>query len=304
MKLSHAAARVEGDAAQRLLGHWSTLLTAMADGLERGLSAVPMLTEAEQQTLLVMWNDTAADYPRGATLHGLFEAQVERTPEAVALVFEDEQLTYRDLDERANRLAHHLRALGVGPGGAGGAVPRALAASMVVGILGGAQGGRRLPAARPEYPAERLAFMLADAGAPVLLTQRALLGAAARAGRSRDVCLDRGRAPGAASATSTVSAPEAVVGPRDLAYVIYTSGSTGRPKGVMRAAPQPACGRCADAAALRARRPGVRGSRRRLRRHSTQRRSGRSSGRCSPAARLVGGSRPGLGPAMFEQFGA
>ena len=133
----------------------------------------------ERHTILAEWNATARAVP-GATLPELFAAQAARTPDAVAVVFEDERLSYGELDARANRLAHHLRALGVGPEVVVGlCLERSLA--MLVGLLGILKAGGAYLPLDPDYPPERLAFMLADAGAPVLLTRAALRDASAGA---------------------------------------------------------------------------------------------------------------------------
>ena len=131
---------------ERMVGHFRTLLEAAAANPGQQLSDLPLLTNAERQQLLVEWNRTEAPYPKDQCLHELFEAQVERTPDAVAVVFEDKQLTYRELNERADQLAHHLRRLGVGPDSAGGALSRTVARDGR-GDAGRPQGRRRLCAA-------------------------------------------------------------------------------------------------------------------------------------------------------------
>src|SRR5262249_15311200 len=159
------------------------------------------------------WNSTECAAPEAQTVHGLFEVQAERTPEAVALGFEGERLTYRELNARANRLAHHLRGLGVGPEVlVGVCVERSL--DLVVALLGVLKAGGGHAPLDPAYPRERQEFMLADAVAAVVLTQESL---AADAG---------------AVARQSSDNPPPAAGADHLAYVIYTSGSTGRPKGV------------------------------------------------------------------------
>ena len=136
---------------ERMLGHLQTLLRGIVEDPDQRLSELPLLSEAERHQLLFEWNDTATEYPRDRCVHELFEEQVERTPDAVAVVFEDQQLTYRELNRRANQLAHHLRALGVGPEVLVGiCVERSL--EMVVGLLGHPQGGWRLRSAGPFVP--------------------------------------------------------------------------------------------------------------------------------------------------------
>ena len=146
---------------ERWMGHFQTLLEGIVSDPEQPISDLPLLTERERQKLLVEWNDTQTDYPRGQCIHQLIEAQVERTPDAVAVVFEDEQLTYRELDRRANQLAHHLRGLGVGPEVLVGiCVERSL--EIVVGLLGILKAGGAYVPLDPEYPKDRIAFMLED----------------------------------------------------------------------------------------------------------------------------------------------
>src|SRR6185369_12263307 len=186
-----------------------------------------LLSDEERQQLLVEWNETSVEYPAEQCIHELFEQQVERTPEAVALVFEAEQVSYRELNERANQLAHYLQQLGVGPEGRVGiCVERSVA--MVVGLLGILKAGGAYVPLDAQYPEERLRFMLADAQVGVLLTQEQLLGRLPEP-EAQVVCLDRDwSAIGQQSEKNSESAATA----DNLAYIIYTSGSTGRPKGV------------------------------------------------------------------------
>ncbi|MCP4660219.1 MAG: amino acid adenylation domain-containing protein, partial [bacterium] len=214
----------------RMRRHYENLLHGLAaEPSPRRLEEVSMLAAAERWQLVAEWNDTARAYPRNATLHELFEAQVERTPEAVAVVF-DRHLSYRELNRRANRLAHHLRALGLGPEELTAIyLERSLAT--VVAILAVLKAGGAYLPLDLSYPPERLAFMLEDAGVPVLVTceePAATLPAELAERGVQLVRLDRD-APAIARRSDRNSAPAA--GARHLAYVIYTSGSTGRPKG-------------------------------------------------------------------------
>ena len=212
----------------RMVGHFQTLLEGIAADPDQRLSALPILTEAERQQLLMEWNDTQADYPRGQCIHELFEAQVEHTPDAVAVVFEGKQLSYRELNRRANLLAHHLQKLGVGPEGRVGImVERSL--EMVVGLLGILKAGGAYVPLDPAYPHERLSFMLEDAQAPVLLTQEQL----ARNLPPHEATVVRLDADWEMIARGSAGNPVSGVEAENLAYVIYTSGSTGKPKGVM-----------------------------------------------------------------------
>ncbi len=201
------------------------LLTAVAEP-DRAIGSLSILSSVERATILWGWNDTGRTIP-SATLPELFAAQVAKTPDAIAVVHEDESLSYGELDRRANQLAHHLRALGVGPEVVVGlCVERSPA--MLVGLLGILKAGGAYLPLDPGYPAERLAFMLADAGAPVLVTQSALVDRLPAHG-ARIVRLD---ADAAAIAAQPTSAPAPALDPHNTAYVIYTSGSTGEPKGV------------------------------------------------------------------------
>ncbi|HVB29717.1 MAG TPA: amino acid adenylation domain-containing protein [Terriglobia bacterium] len=218
----------EADTIARMLGHFQTLLEAIVANPEQRLSDFPLLTEAERQQLLVEWNGTKTDCPRDLCIHQLFEAQVERTPDAIAVVFEAEQLAYGELNRRANQLAHHLRALGVGPEVLV-AICLERSLEMVIGILGILKAGGAFVPLDPAYPKERLAFMLKDAQVPVLLTQERLVAGLAEHD-AKVICLDSGweaiaRESGENLSSSTL--------PENLAYIIYTSGSTGRPKGVL-----------------------------------------------------------------------
>ena len=211
----------------RMMGHLQTLLEGIVANSDRRLSDLPLLTEDERHQLFVEWNDTATEYPQDQCIHQLFEAQVERTPGAVAVVYGDEHLTYRELHERANQLAHHLQELGIGPEVLVSiCVERSL--EMVAGILGVLKAGGAYVPLDPSYPKERLAFMLADTQSPVLLTQEQFLRDLPEH-KAHVVCLDKDW--GAIARKSTEN-PVSGTSTSNLAYVIYTSGSTGRPKGI------------------------------------------------------------------------
>jgi amino acid adenylation domain-containing protein len=185
-----------------------------------------MLSEAERQQLLVQWNDTRRAYEAGGCLHELFEAQAERRPAVAAVVYEDQQLSYGELNERANQLAHYLRRLGVGPEVLVGLLlERSL--ELVVGVMGILKAGGAYVPLNPSYPAARIGVMLDSA--PVLLTQERLVKTLPPHA-AQVVCLDSDWAAiGAESSTN----PEPQTTSRNIAYVIYTSGSTGQPKGVI-----------------------------------------------------------------------
>jgi len=218
----------EGSTIERMAGHYQRLLEGIVANPERRISELPLMTEVERHQLLVEWNATQVDYPRDTCLHELFEEQVERTPEALALVFENEHLTYRELNCRANQLAHYLQGLGVGPDILVGLfMERSL--EMVIAIYGIIKAGGAYVPLDPEYPLERVAFMARDAQVPVLLTHEHL-AANLPEHKAKVVCLDSDWLTIAKeNSQNFVSGAK----PENLAYVIYTSGSTGTPKGVM-----------------------------------------------------------------------
>src|SRR5215471_913127 len=192
------------------------------------LSALPLLTEAERHRLLVEWNDTRAPYPRDACVHHLFERQVERTPDAVAIIDGKRQLTYSELNGQSNALARRLRELGVGAEVLVG-ICLERSADMVVGLLAILKAGGAYVPLDPAYPAERLAFMIADTRMPVVLTREQYL---ARLGSidGHVVCMDGLTADQAAGSHENSDGGTTA---ENLAYVLYTSGSTGKPKGVL-----------------------------------------------------------------------
>jgi amino acid adenylation domain-containing protein len=209
----------------RMARHYSILLEAIAAGPEHRISELPMLSSEERHRLLVEWNDTAADYPRDRCIHQLFEDQAARSPDAVAVAFEDEELTYSQLDARANRLAHALIEQGVGPDViAGICLERSL--DMIVGLLGILKAGGAYLPLDPDYPQVRLAFMIEDAAPKLVLTHEALR--TRLPATTRTLCLDTDRP---AIERHGTASPSLRANPQNLAYVIYTSGSTGKPKG-------------------------------------------------------------------------
>ncbi len=211
----------EAATAARIAGGFVTLLEAGLADPRRLVSELPLLTAAQRRQILTEWNDTRVPLPEDASLHGLFEVQAARTPDAVAVLFGEEEVTYRDLDARASRLAHRLRGLGAGPEvGVGLCAERSL--EMVAGLLGILKSGAFYVPLDPSYPRERLAWMLEDSGAPLVLTQSHLLETLPEVG-ARAVILEPG---------SGENEPGLPVPPDSLAYTIFTSGSTGRPKGV------------------------------------------------------------------------
>ncbi len=212
----------------RMAEHFLTLLEAIATNPEQRISELPLLTQTERQQLLFEWNNTTTEYPHDKCIHQLFEEQVERSPDAVAVVFEEEQLTYRELNTRANQLAHYLRSLGVGTEVLVGiCVERSI--EMIVGLLGVLKAGGAYVPLDIKYPQERLAFMLSDAQVPVLLTHSRLLTQLTKHS-AQVICLDTDwDAIGKQSSENL----QTIVLPKYKAYVLYTSGSTGRPKAVI-----------------------------------------------------------------------
>ena len=228
ISLEYSTDLFDAEQMERLLGHYQTLLSGMVDDPNQPVSRLPLLTQPECDQLLVRWNDTACEYPRTRCVHELFELQAERTPEAPALVFGGEDLTFAQLNHRSNQLARYLQKLGVGPDVLVGlCVERSV--EMVVGLLGILKAGGAYVPLDPSYPAERLAFMLADARPAVLLTVQRLRQQEDSASLET-VCLDadweRIASEGTGNPINSATAD-------NLAYVIYTSGSTGRPKGAM-----------------------------------------------------------------------
>ncbi|MBA4376475.1 MAG: non-ribosomal peptide synthetase, partial [Anaerolinea sp.] len=212
----------------RMMGHYQTLLESIVTDPDQRISDLSILAEAERHQILVEWNDTRTDYPKDKCIHELFEEQVERTPDAIAVVFEDQQMTYRELNQRANQLAHYLQSLGVGPEVLVGiCVERSI--EMVVGVLGILKAGGAYVPMDPTYPKERIEFMVMDTHSSVLLTQSWLLEKLPKAD-SRLVLLDTEWEIVDKYAQEN---PEPKAISENVAYVIYTSGSTGKSKGVM-----------------------------------------------------------------------
>ena len=214
---------------RRMLGHYERLLTSVAANPDQCLSDVPLLTDAEREQMLVEWNHTGADFPRGQCVHDLFTAQVAATPNAVAVVFGEQSLTYQELDWRANQLAHHLKFLGAGPDRLV-AVSMDRSLEMVIALLGALKAGAAYVPLDPAFPADRLRFMLDDCKAALLLTrseEKERLGELPQ--NIRAICLDTDWRLISEEGDEALNVS---VTPETLAYVIYTSGSTGRPKGV------------------------------------------------------------------------
>ena len=212
----------------RLGDHYGTLLQSIVEDPAQPIASLGLMTEAERHQLLVEWNATDAKYPKAAGLHQLFELQAERTPGAVAVVFDNTRWSYRELNQRANQLAHYLRLLGTKPEELVG-VCLDRSAEMIVALLGILKAGAAYVPLDSNYPQERLSFMLKDSRARLLITHRPKLNSLPQQ-QCQTVCLDTDwKAISRESSENPVSVSEGA----NAAYVIYTSGSTGTPKGVI-----------------------------------------------------------------------
>lgn len=213
---------------REMLNQFQTLLKGIVTSSQQRLSDLPLLTEAEQQQILTRWNTTEAPYPQKQCLHEWFEYQAKQTPDAIAVVLDKQQLTYRELNRRANQLAHHLRLWGVGPETPVGIfLERSL--EMIIGILGILKAGGAYLPLDLAYPKDRLDFMLTDAQSPVLLTQQQALEKLPELD-IKTICLDTEWETIAQANDENLAN---LVTADSLAYIIYTSGSTGKPKGVL-----------------------------------------------------------------------
>ncbi|HEX8271926.1 MAG TPA: amino acid adenylation domain-containing protein, partial [Longimicrobiaceae bacterium] len=225
--LSFRADLWEGATVERMLAHFGALLEALARSPEQPVAGLPMLSAAERTQLLAEWNATDRPYPAGERVHDLFAAQAARTPDAVAVSWRGERTTYAELDRLANRIAHALRRRGVGPETRVG-VSMARTPALLAALLGVLKAGGAYVPLDPGYPAERLGWMVEDAGIRLVLTESALAGGLPEGVDA--LALD---GAGEELAAGPETAPESGALPDNLAYVIFTSGSTGRPKGVM-----------------------------------------------------------------------
>ena len=232
--LNYATALFDRDTVQRYLGYWMCVLQALVSEDNPSITRVSLLPQAERQRVLYEWNETAEAYPRELCVHQLFEAQVARTPDATAVVYEEQRLSYRELNARANQLAHYLRELGVMPD-ARVALCASRGVPMVVALLGILKAGGVYVPLDPDYPGERIAYMLSDSAPVAVLSVGAGRAIVAQYLHSGLPVLDL-----EADAACWSHLPESNPNPQavgltaeHLAYIIYTSGSTGLPKGVM-----------------------------------------------------------------------
>src|SRR6185312_7110974 len=218
----------DGPTISHMMGHFEELLGSMVESPEQRVRELRMLRGAEEREL-VEWNETEREYPRDQCLHQLFEEQVERAPEQIALVFAEEQITYRELNRRANQVAHYLRGKGVRAEVLVGLMlERSI--EMVVCVLGILKAGAAYLPLDPEYPGERLSYMLADADVKVLISEQELVKSLPEQRVAEVVCLDLAREAIGEQDSGNVESGVLADNP---AYVIYTSGSSGKPKGVL-----------------------------------------------------------------------
>ncbi|WP_447739004.1 non-ribosomal peptide synthase/polyketide synthase [Pseudomonas laurentiana] len=223
--LTYATELFDASTIEAMAQHWRNLLQGIVSQPGQQVADLPLLSEQEQQAMVLGWNNTQAECPVEQAIHALIEAQVAATPGAPALVLGEHTLTYAELNGRANQLAHKLREQGVGPDVLVGiAMERSL--EMVVGLLGIVKAGGAYVPLDPEYPQDRLSYMFEDSGIALLLTQSHLRDSLPIPAGLRSLALDTEDLSGYSDAN-----PDIDVAPLNLAYVIYTSGSTGRPKG-------------------------------------------------------------------------
>ena len=229
LKFFYDGSVFEAQTIERMLDHYGVLLEEIVKNPEREIRELSMLTATERQRLVVEWNETKSPFPSRHCIHELFEAQVERTPQQIAVVSEQESLSYEELNERANQLAHYLRRLGVGPETLVGLMLER-STEMVVALLGVLKAGGAYVPLDPHYPAERLRYMLGDAGVAALVSERRWIEELGAEELPRVITFaDEAGQIGKESKSN----PPHVTAAQNLAYVIYTSGSTGQPKGAM-----------------------------------------------------------------------
>ena len=227
-ELIHTGAITKLDSAA-IVRHLQSFIPACHSQPQQPLARLPLISTAEQQQLLIDWNQTAIPVPTDVCIHHLFEQQVARTPDQIAIVHRSKQLTYQELNTRSNQLAHYLRCQGVEPDTLIG-LQMERSIEMVVGLLAiHKAGGAYLPL-DPDFPADRLALMIEDSQAPIILTQQRLISDIARSAGVQVIAIDTNWDKIAQQPTTN---PKTDIRPENLAYVIYTSGSTGKPKGVM-----------------------------------------------------------------------
>jgi amino acid adenylation domain-containing protein len=226
--LEYSTELFDRSSAQRILNHFTNLLESIVANPHQRVRELPLLTAAEREQILVDWNNTATEHDREVCVHELVEAQAARTPEAVALIFADQRVTYAELNQRANQLAHYLKERGVGPETRVGILLER-SVEMAVSLLAILKAGGAYAAFDTTYPAERLRYMFEDSGVALILTERSVMASQPDLG-ARAILIEEIR-----TSQEGWLAP-AVAGdshPANIAYLVYTSGSTGRPKGIL-----------------------------------------------------------------------
>jgi arthrofactin-type cyclic lipopeptide synthetase C len=249
--IAYATSLFEPQTVERYIGYFRTVLEAMVADDTLMVEHLPLLSASERHQLLYAWNATQAEFPADQCVHELFEAQVAKSPDAIAVIFEDQKLSYAELNRRANRLAHYLRERGVGPD-LRVAICLERSLEMVVALLAVLKAGGAYVPLDPTYPAERLGFMIHDAGPIALLTQQHLQPLLPELDPKLPI-INMSESSGWAQMPDTNPNPRVIgLTPQHLAYVIYTSGSTGRPKGVLieHGALAPHCVECREFYAL------------------------------------------------------
>ena len=231
LRIEYDCAHHDQQSVIRMLGHLRTLLKGMISSKDKPGVTLPYLTSGEEQQILVEWNDTKVDYPQDVCLHQLFEEQVQRTPNDIALVYGKAELSYEQFNQKCNQLAHHLKSLDVGPDVLVG-VYATRSFEMVIALYAIQKAGGAYLPLDPEYPKDRILAILEDANAPVILTQKNLMESLP-SGEEKIVSIDHFFNELGSDDSKGTESLESTSGPDHLAYAIFTSGSTGRPKGVM-----------------------------------------------------------------------
>jgi len=214
---------------RRMFSHYVKLLEAIVEKPSQQIRQIPLLSDTEREKVVYSWNETDKNYPQNICLHELFEAQVERTPEAIAVISSKGQITYQELNQKVNQLAHYLHNFGIRPGGkVGVAINRSI--EMIVALLAVLKSGAAYIPLDPSYPQERLTYIIKDSSPAIILTNASIKKNLQTYGE-KILALDTEW--GEISNMSAENLPDSRVATNDLAYIIYTSGSTGEPKGVM-----------------------------------------------------------------------